>query len=219
MLQHYSLDAINHSGDIVDRGPDPAGCVQFLREREVPGKMGNHDSVILEYHKSGKTPQNPDKARSKSELDKDIRNWEYLAALPYSGLHHDNTLLHVHAGYTPYRNFYHQGLSACNASMVHPDFPERSNYPGKQQKKGKPDLTEEDLRAQGWVHWWEVYNQPYDVIFGHKTYSHDKAWKFRTNNQQTIYGLDTGAWFSGNLTAIIYPDEIFVSTKLGEYRL
>lgn len=221
MLQHYSLDGIYHSGDLVDRGPDSAGVVQFCRERQIPGKMGNHDSVILEYWKSGKIPQNKDKARTKAQLDQDVRNWEYLAALPYSGIHHDNKLLHVHAGYTPYRNFYHQGLSACNASFIHPDFPEKSNWPGKERKKRKGGgvETEADLRAAGWVYWYEIYNQPYDVIFGHKTFAHDRAFKYETLNQQTVYGLDTGAWFSKNLTAIIYPDLIFVSTKHGEYRL
>lgn len=215
MLQHYSLDEIYHSGDLVDRGPDPAGVVQFCRERFIPGVMGNHDSVILQYWRSGKTPQNQDKARTKTELDKDVRNWQYLDALPYSRIGHDNRLLHVHAGYTPYKNFYNQGLLACNASLIHRDFPEKSKWMGESQKGEK----EEDLRALGWVPWYEVYNQPYDVVFGHKTFSHEKAWRYRTQNQQTLYGMDTAAYFSGNLTAVIYPDEIFVSTTLGEYRL
>lgn len=215
MLGNYGLDGIEHSGDLVDRGPDPAGVVSFCREHNMKGVMGNHDSVILQYWKSGKIPQNKDKAKTKAALDLDVRNWEYLDALPYMKIGHDNKLMHVHAGYTPYKNFYHQGISSCNASLIHPDFPDKNKWMGTSQK----GESEAELRAQGWVAWYDVYNQPYDVIFGHKTFSHDRAWKHQTLNGQTVYGLDTGAWFSKNLTAMIYPDEIFVSTKHGEYKL
>ena len=80
---------------------------------------------------------------------------------------------------------------------------------------------EADLRAQGWVAWYESYNQPYDIVVGHWSLENTggKAERIEAGNGQSIFFVDTGAWFHHNLTALIYPDEIFVSTKLGEYRL
>lgn len=228
MLQHYSLDAIEHCGDLVDRGPDPQGVVQFCRERGIGGVQGNHESVLLQYPVKGTIPNNPDKARSLAAITKDPRDLEYLQALPYYKIH-DDRLLHVHAGMDPFRPFQQQGIMWCCASLVHPKHPDKVRWMVK-DRKGVP---EEVNREQGWVRWYEAYCLHYDMVFGHHVFTTngnegkksdlegDKftAWKYQTAHGPKLYGVDTGGWFTKNLTALIYPDEIFVSTTLGEYRL
>jgi hypothetical protein len=223
MLQHYSLDAIEHCGDLVDRGPDPQGVVQFCRERNIGGVIGNHESVLLQYPVKGTIPRNPDKARSLEAITKDPRDLEYLRSLPYYKIH-DDKLLHVHAGIDPFRPFEQQGIMWCCASLLHPDFPDKTRWMVKDRK----GVLEEVHREAGWVRWYEAYCLHYDMVFGHHVFTDGKAdtegaqfkaWRYQTQHGPRLHGVDTGGWFTKNLTAMIYPDEIFVSTTLGEYRL
>lgn len=53
-----SFDNIVCMGDIVDYGPSPADCVQYLREREIFRSRGNHDHAVA-YCKDCRTPKGP----------------------------------------------------------------------------------------------------------------------------------------------------------------
>lgn len=223
MLQHYSLDAIEHCGDLVDRGPDSGAVIQFCRERKMGGVMGNHDSVILEYAPGGtrfpKIPKNPDKARTLESITRDPADVAYLRQLPLYKIHQagDRQLLHVHAGLHPFVPLEQQGLMFCTASLVHPTEVGKTRWMVV-DKKGIP---EEEHRKNGWFRWYEQYALPYDVVVGHRSLHGTKgeAEKFLTLSGTNIYFVDTGAWFYKNLTALIWPDEIFVSTNHGEYKL
>jgi hypothetical protein len=223
MLQHYSLDAIEHCGDLIDRGPDPQGVIQFCRERKIHGVLGNHESVILQYPEKGTMPKNPDKARSLQALMKDPRDLEYLRSLPYYKIH-DEKLLHCHAGMDSFRPIEQQGIMWCKASLIHPKEPGEVKW----MEFDREGIPEEVHRESGWVRWYEVYCLSYDVVVGHHVRTNGKpdteghkftAWTHHTQHGPKVFGVDTGGWFTKNLTALIYPDEIFVSTTLGEYRL
>lgn len=222
-LQHYSLDAIEHCGDLVDRGPDSGAVIQFCRENKIAGVMGNHDSVILEYAPGGsrfpKIPKNPDKARTLESITNNPADVAYLRQLPFYKIHTagGRQLLHVHAGVHPFLPLDQQGLLFCTASLVHPTEVGKTRWMDV-DKKGNPESVN---RANGWFRWYEQYALPYDVVVGHRSLHGTKgeAEIYKTLNDKSIYFVDTGAWFYKNLTALIYPDEIFVSTNLGEYRL
>jgi putative phosphoesterase len=53
-----SYDNIICLGDIVDYGPRPAECVQFLQGRQVIRTRGNHDHAVA-YCKDCRTPKGP----------------------------------------------------------------------------------------------------------------------------------------------------------------
>jgi serine/threonine protein phosphatase 1 len=217
MLENYSLDAVEHCGDLIDRGPDPAGVIQFCRENSISGVLGNHESVILQYPtREGNLPRNPDKLRTYGELLKDPRNFAYLATLPYYKIHSDR-LLHCHAGMNPYLAWKDQDLMWATVSLVHPMQPGKTQWAGKT----KTGIPEDVMRKHGWVRWYEAYRYHYDVVVGHRCLhsTEGRADVHQTPRGARIYHVDTGAWYHENLTAVIYPDEIFVSTKLGEYRL
>jgi len=222
MLGAYSLDAIEHVGDLVDRGPDPQGVVQFCREKNIHGVLGNHESVILQYmpggKMAGKIPKNEDKARTIAALNElDV---EYLRTLPYYKIH-DDALLQVHAGVNPFQPLTDQYLNKMRhvqlaaIGLVHPEHPKESKWFRETQN----GVKEEDLRVLGWKRWYELYNQPYDLVFGHNVWSHGQAFQYEAPNGKLLAGIDTGGWFSKNLTAFIYPDCFYVSTLLGEYFL
>lgn len=230
MLSKYGLDEIWHLGDMVDRGPNSGKVVEFCRTKLTGGVMGNHESVLLHHLLKGSIPQNPDKARSCESirsLPTAAIEIDYIKKLP--PLHvHDDKLLQVHAGISPYKNFYNQGFLTYNASLIHPDHPDKSEWM-QMSREGRPEA---DLRAEGWKRWPEVYDLPYDVVCGHhvvgQVYKQNGEWVKNgiskaectiAANGQKVYWLDTGCVWSKNLTAMIWPDLVFVSTKLGEYTL
>lgn len=222
MLRPYKLDEIWHAGDLIDRGPDPGGVIDFCMQYGIDGVMGNHESVILEYPKKGTIPQNVDKARSLAALYEKPERLEYLKRLPWFRIF-DDALLLAHAGMSSFQPFEDQrmnkreGLMWCTASLIHPQKYGETQWMEQTKKK----IPEAEMREQGWVRWYEAYNQPFDMVVGHRSI-HEKEMKadrvFAPNGHK-IHFIDTGAWFHHNLTAFIWPDEIYVSTKLGEYRL
>lgn len=197
-LEWHSLDEIRHVGDLVDRGPDSGNVVEFCRTKNIQGVSGNHESVLIDAYQKKRANLSPDKTRSiksiKSELD-----WEYLKSLP--ALHIDDELkvIYVHAGLHPGFDFYNQPRGLINhIQLIHPDRPAKETRWFGTDRDGR---TEEENRANGWVAWYEVWEHPYLVIYGHTVSREPKIFK------NTI-GIDTGCVFGGKLTAIIFGEEI-----------
>ena len=78
-------------GDLMDRGPDPVGCVRRARELGVECIMGNHEEKHLRWHRHEKKrlqtgKANPMKAMSDAErLANEALNdqdWTWLKNLP-----------------------------------------------------------------------------------------------------------------------------------------
>ena len=76
-------DKIICAGDVVGYGPDPAGVIRILREREIPTVMGNHDAAVAGFRDTGDmigfAKHGVD--RHRQELSLDDLNW--LESLPY----------------------------------------------------------------------------------------------------------------------------------------
>jgi predicted phosphodiesterase len=47
-LEAAEVDDIHCLGDIVGYGPDPAGCIDLLRTKDIPSVLGNHDIAIAD---------------------------------------------------------------------------------------------------------------------------------------------------------------------------
>ena len=96
-------------GDLMDRGPDPVGCVRRARELGVECIMGNHEEKHLRWHKHEKKrldtgKPNPmkriapvDMAANEALSDQD---WTWLKALPLK-LHLTHTWWAIHGGCEP----------------------------------------------------------------------------------------------------------------------
>lgn len=210
MLEWESLDEIRHSGDLVDRGPDSSGVVQFCREHNIQGVLGNHDGVINEWMKSyPRLPKNPDKARTINQLmASDTKNIEYLKNLPHIHIDDEMKIVYVHGGILPSVPFHQQPeLMVCRLAMIHPSFPDKVRW-NTIDRNGR---TEEQNRADGWRRWYEVYNHEYDCIYGHNVYQAGPFVHQNSGFGRTI-GIDTGCNWSGELTAVIMPELRFVST-------
>lgn len=214
-LGWLSLDKIYHLGDLVDRGPDSGAVVAFCRENGIDGALGNHEESILKIWdrvQAGKDAGcNDDKRRTISQLSQE--DVDYLKALPlWIDLPDLNTVL-VHAGLWPSLPLHRQPKNVVRCQMVHPDKIGDTRWFGKDATGHRSGCTEEQNYEQGWRRWMDVYDHPFDTIYGHSVFNQSNIQQ-RNGFGRTI-GIDTGSCFGGSLTAIIIGDSElwFVSVK------
>lgn len=200
-------------GDLVDRGPDSRGVIDFCIRNGIKAVQGNHDGVIVGHwdtmqKNGGKFPtKNEDKHRTLSQLTE--REIEYLRGLPQLAVFDDLRLIAVHGGLFPWLPFHEQqkfGHAITRLQMMHPQRLGETRWFGL-DKSGR---TEAENRAEGWVRWYELYDHEYDVVFGHSVFKQPFVRQNPGGAGHTI-GVDTGCVFGGALTAVIYPEIKFVS--------
>lgn len=212
-LEHESLDAIYHLGDLIDRGPDPAGVIQFLMEKKIGGVAGNHDSALLKKHiLEAKPPKSKDKLRSYQAILGTSGAVQYLQSLSKILVFEELGTILVHAGVDPLKPLTAQNSMCCYVSMVNPSEPGSSRWCGIDRKGNSESVN----REKGWRMWYELYNLPYNVYHGHLAVSDPRIEAFPLRPDRKRVMLDTGAWFTGMLSAAIIKDssgpEKFVST-------
>jgi predicted phosphodiesterase len=204
LIKKQDVDEVWHCGDLVDRGPDPHGVVQFCIKNSVKGVLGNHDEVALKhkssYDKHGKIPtKSADKQRTLLSLTDE--DFDYLRSLPYLHVFDDVKLIAVHGG-IHYRQEIWQNKPEllCRYQMVHPYKKHRSMWFNR-HRDGTP---ESELRKQGWLRWYEGWDSDYSVVFGHTVFK--DVMFYRTSAGSYCIGVDTGAVFGRKLSAVIVPD-------------
>lgn len=205
-------DVLVFAGDLVDRGPKSSEVVRFVREAHerygnlVLSVAGNHDERYPRYAKNlERHRRNPrftvdmemDEYKQKvfdSLSDQDIA---YLDSLPPYLVF--GKWIVVHAGFEPKKSLPNQEFG----KMVHIRYVD----PITLKTKG---LTKDMKQPPGTVYWTELYDLPYNVVYGHMVHSFDKP-KFETGPLgQTIVGLDTGSCFGGHLSAyVLETGELF----------
>jgi len=215
-LEWLSLDEIWGAGDLVDRGPDSGGVVQFFRENNLPTVKGNHeDSIVNTFEfmqRSGKAPSNADKARTCQQLKKDDVLW--LKELPKIHVFDDRKLVIVHGGLWPTIPLYAQPLNVIRAQMIKPGIVGQSKWWGKDAiKQGDDGKNEDEWRKLGWERWYKLYDHEYDCVFGHSVFNQPLI--HRSNRAGLCVGVDTGSCFGGSVTAGIFDggEPWFVSVK------
>jgi hypothetical protein len=176
-------------GDLVAKGPDSQGVVAAARESSALGVRGNHDEAVLRYLRALASDQPRPKAKAgHMEVAKLLHpeDWHYLEALPtWLRLPELNTLV-VHAGMVP-----GVPIEAQTAENL---------------------LTMRTIRADGTAssklhegqRWAELWRGPEQVVFGHDALSGLQRQPFAT-------GLDTGCVYGGALTALVLPENRFIT--------
>lgn len=202
-LSTFALDSIFHVGDLIDRGPDSGAVVSLLLDAGIQGVMGNHESKILDLLKKS-SPQDikdDDKRRSALSLTKVPDTITYIRNLPrihvVDGVFPEPIAL-VHGGLWPKIPLWKQPSSVTMAQLIDP------NKPGSVAW-----TSHEKARSAGFVPWWDVWDGPETVVFGHTVFSKPQIYR------RTI-ALDTGCVFGGHLTAIILPEMAFVQIPAKE---
>lgn len=208
LLERLTLgphDRLVSVGDLFHRGPDPVGVMEILRDLRAPFVLGNHELAVLRRIGVAPTTVNradkpPLRERFPDLDDDDLagdgsmacrvapeRRVEMLVFLQqHSGFLLRNTEID---GAEPTRH----GRAWCvlHAGVVPGLAPERNSI---------RDLTTlRRLSKRGHPWWYEEYDGPELILFGHTPSSMPRVHS-RTGRPLAI-GLDTGCVYGGKLTA------------------
>lgn len=200
-------DRLVFLGDIIDRGPDPLGCIRRVRELIAECLLGNHEEKCARWfrhedkrNETGKP--NPMRwpgvdrlAQWKSFSTSDI---EWMRKLPSTIEIGD--WIAVHAGLEPGRPLNDQ----------RPDRIIRVRFVDEKTEEMVPYEDGHLEQPKGTVYWTDRWKGPKSVVFGHAVHSLKDPRINLINSDRLIpircVGLDTGCCFGGRLTAMILED-------------
>lgn len=190
-------------GDLLDRGPDPVGCVRRARELDVECIMGNHEEKHLRWHKhqkklaeTGKAnpmkPMAPAEAAANEALND--QDWTWLKALPVK-LHIGDNWWAVHAGCEPKYTLAKQN----SAQIMRVRY---VNQAGTGIALG-PNLSQ----PEGTEYWDQQWKGPESLIYGHCVHDLNYPRITKVSEDVSCVGIDTGCCFGGHLTAALFQKE------------
>jgi hypothetical protein len=204
-------DKLIFAGDLVDRGPDSAEVVRFVREAHersdgaVQCVLGNHDDKHFRYFKhtlkkrENRNYRIPMRSFSMDKLaifnalsDEDLK---FLGSLPSMIYLEEQNWVVVHAGLEP------------NKALELQDVGKVSHIRFLDPVRLKTvSLDDNYLPPPGSIYWTQCYNLDHNVVYGHNVHSLNAPEVTRASNGMQLVGVDTGCCFGGNLTAFLVPN-------------
>jgi bis(5'-nucleosyl)-tetraphosphatase (symmetrical) len=188
-------------GDLMDRGPDPIGCVRRARELGVECIMGNHEEKHLRWLKHEKKrletgKANPMKpmapAESKANQELSDQDFTWMKNLPLK-MHLVKQWWAVHGGCEP-----RYSLEKQNPAQVM-----RVRYVNE-SGAGMP-LNSDKSQPEGTVYWAEKWTGPESIVYGHCVHDLQQVRLDQKDAVQCL-GIDTGCCFGGHLTAVMFDE-------------
>ncbi len=176
-------------GDLVAKGPDSQGVVQWTRESGAHAVLGNHDAHVLRLRDGGPPTPKPHHASVAASLTP--ADWAHLAALPL--------WLAVDAQRGPLEEARDAGAShlVVHGGLV-PGVPL-----GKQERANLLNLrsiTDDGTPSKklDGAPWASLWRGPPHVVFGHDAVRGLQRHAWAT-------GLDSGCVYGRALTALVLP--------------
>lgn len=201
-------------GDLMDRGPDPIGCVRRARELDVECIMGNHEEKHLRWLKHEKkrletgkvNPMKPmapaESAANQSLSDQDFT---WMKNLPWK-MHLVGSWWAVHGGCEP-----RYSLEKQNPAQVM-----RVRYVN--ESGAGMALNPDKSQPEGTVYWAEKWKGPESIVYGHCV--HDlKQVRLDEFDAVQCLGIDTGCCFGGHLTAVMFDEVMQGEEATGRFHL
>lgn len=193
-------DWVIFAGDLVDRGPDSAKCLDLAMRREtLQGKpaaiLGNHEEKHLLYHTKKQRGEMvcvniPSHIQTIEQLKPE--HYEYMKRLPLFIRLPEHNAAVVHAGVFPGKTLEEQDPHhLLHIQSIDPPDP-KSKWPSK--------------APEHWKFWTQFYKGPERIIFGHSVLDVPLL-------TDKVCGIDGGACFGMELRAVILPDWEIVSVK------
>jgi len=181
-------DRVVLAGDLVAKGPDSQGVVQFARENGLGAVLGNHDSFALAHRHEGHKLNHQGRRSYIATLRPE--DWDYLQGLPLylplgSAKPGETGYLVVHAGLVP-------GVSLEKQKREH-----------MLSLRSIADAGEPTSRLLVHFPWAARWQGPEKVVFGHDAVRGLQHWPMAT-------GLDSGCVYGRLLTALTLPGEELV---------
>jgi len=214
-------DRLIFLGDLIDRGPDPLGVVQWVRN--LPGAqctLGNHEEKMLSFlmkeerERSGGAPnkmRRPHPKRLEEWRSFSEKDLAWLRSLPYTirvdscdDLRSPDAWMAVHAGFEPKVKLEDQKNDRI-IRIRHVDA-KTGEYKGLKGEE-HPYNPDGSVRIpEGASDWQSMFELPYNVVYGHAVHSYTKP-RHDLAGKHHLMGIDTGCVFGGSLTALILEPE------------
>lgn len=207
-----NIDKLVSVGDIFDRGPKPLECLRLLKKLDCLVTLGNHCEKHLrwrrreqEHLESGKPnpmlPFPPDRLAVNQALTYDEIAW--MESWP-THLDIGHNTVAVHAGFLP-------GVRLIDQKDQHKLHirwvDERMEYVSQYDEWSQPE---------GCKFWAEVWDGPFNVVYGHAAFSLSKPRVDARPQGITCWGVDTACAFGGLLTAFILEEQRYVQVGPGK---
>lgn len=172
-------DALVLVGDLVVRGPDPAGTIDLVMRLGARAVRGNHEDKLLRFARDPRARVHREIERTARALSP--RHLAHLRSLPLRVDLPSNGVSVVHAGLVP-------------GVPIEAQDPRALMYLRRlSTRRGSvPAWTEENTG----VLWGEQWIGPPHVVFGHNAVEGLQLHPWAT-------GLDTGAVYGGRLSALV----------------
>lgn len=181
LIRPRPRDILISVGDLVNRGPDSAGAIDWAIEHGVRGVMGNHEARLLRArrHPGSVSLKSYDK-ETMEQLQK--RHWDYMASMSTTLYFPEWQTIVVHGGFLPGTSWWRQKLDVVSRIQV-------------VTAKGKPAKRSE---APDGVPWAQTWKGPELVVYGHTPRPEPEI-------DAHAIGIDTGCAYGNALTACILP--------------
>ena len=185
-------------GDLMDRGPDPVGCVRLAQELGAEGVLGNHEESHIRWRKH-------EDRRAATGKKNPMKPYPEIRAAQNAALSEQDVLWFKDL---PTVMEIHPGLLVCHAGLE-PAFPAsrqtdaviRVRYVDADGEM--VGFEEGSLDQPANTHYWSTrWPGPESVIYGHAVHSFEDVRVDRFDGG-ACYGIDTGCCFGGRLTAAI----------------
>lgn len=192
------IDTVIQVGDLMDRGPDPVGCVRYAREQGFKVIRGNHEDKHIRWRKHERTrglKKNPVQGINGIRADQNLAlsddDMLWLNALPMK-VELRKGLVAVHAGLEPAFTLAQQSSAVSRVRYV--------NEAGMMVSSKNFD------KPEGAFLWNTRWRGPESIVYGHAVHSLT-APRIDRFGAGACYAIDTGCVFGGRLTALIVtPD-------------
>ena len=178
-------------GDIITKGYDPIGVLDYLIENNIKSVLGNHEDKILRYleHEKSKkkNPMRLDEDEEQNVCNLKKRHLNYLKSLPVFFRHGDITI--VHGGLQNHTRLDDLSKHAIQTVLRLRYVDENGDFVQKGKEKKNSSF------------WADVYdgNEGF-VIHGHR-------WNKTVTIHPHAIGIDTGCVYGNYLTAIVMKDK------------
>lgn len=172
-----SDDRLVMVGDLVARGPDPAGTLDLLTSLGARAVRGNHEDRLLRHRRRPERPLGIAHRAVVAAISD--QHWAFLASLPLWLDLPEHGVRVVHAGVVP-------------GQRIDRQKPRTLMYMRCLDASGRPS------EARGDDVWATRYTGPPHVVFGHNALAEPQIHLHAT-------GVDTGAVYGNRLTAMVLP--------------